>query len=163
MEKWVLKNKNADFSRIVKEHNVSEVLARLLVNRDVIEHDDIYKFLNSDLNNLHNPKNMKDMNKASQIICDKIRTNEKIRIVGDYDVDGVASTYILYKALITCGANVDYEIPDRIKDGYGININIIEEAHAAGVDTIITCDNGIAAIEQVKRAKELGITIVFKA
>lgn len=160
MEKWVLKNKNADFNRIVKEHNVSEVLARLLVNRDVIEDDDIYKFLNSDLNNLHDPNSMKDMNKASQIISDKIRRNEKIRIVGDYDVDGIASTYILYTALLKCGANVDYEIPDRIKDGYGININIIEEAHESGIDTIITCDNGIAAIEQVERAKELGITII---
>lgn len=161
MEKWVLKNKKADFEQIVKEHKVSEVLARLLVNRDVVEDYDINRFLNSNLNNLHAPKDMKDMNIAKLIISDKIRNNEKIRIVGDYDVDGVASTYILYTALLKCGANVDYEIPDRIKDGYGININIIEEAHKDGIDTIITCDNGIAAIEQVKRAKELGITIVI--
>ncbi len=161
MEKWVLKNKKADFDKIVKEHNISEVLARLLVNRDIIESDDIHKFLYSDLNNLHEPKKMKDIVKASQIISDKIRRNERIRIVGDYDVDGVASTYILYTALLACGANVDYEIPDRIKDGYGININIIEEAYEDGIDTIITCDNGIAAIEQVKRANELGITIII--
>lgn len=161
MEKWVLKNKKADFNQIVKEHKVSEVIARLLANRDVIESDDIHKFLNSSLDNLHDPKNMKDIHKASQIISYKIRSHDKIRIVGDYDVDGVASTYILYSALLKCGANVDYEIPDRIKDGYGININIIEEAQEAGIDTIITCDNGIAAIEQVKRAKELGITIII--
>lgn len=161
MEKWVLKNKKADFNQIVKEHKVSEVLARLLVNRDVVEDNDINRFLNSNLDNLHAPIEMKDMNKAKLIISDKIRNNEKIRIVGDYDVDGVASTFILYTALLKCGANVDYEIPDRIKDGYGININIIEEAYKDGIDTIITCDNGIAAIEQVKRANELGITIVI--
>jgi single-stranded-DNA-specific exonuclease len=161
MEKWVLKNKKADFGKIVKEHKVSEVLARLLVNRDVFEDDDINRFLNSNLDDLHAPIEMKDMNKAKLIVCDKIRNNEKVRIVGDYDVDGVASTYILYTALLKCGANVDYEIPDRIKDGYGININIIEEAYKDGINTIITCDNGIAAIDQVKRANELGITIVI--
>lgn len=161
MEKWVLKNKNADFNLIMKEHNVSEVLARLIVNRNVTESKNIEKFLNPNLNNLHTPKEMKDIKKASTIISDKIKANERIRIVGDYDVDGVASTYILYTALVRCGANVDYEIPDRIKDGYGININIIEEAYNAGIDTIITCDNGIAAIEQVERAKELGITIII--
>ena len=160
MEKWVLKNKKADFNRLVEEHKISEVLSRLLVNRDLIESETIDKFLNSRIENLYNPKDMKDIIEASNIIIDKINQNKRIRIVGDYDVDGVASTYILYTALQRCGAIVDYEIPDRIKDGYGININIIEEAYADGIDTILTCDNGIAALEQVERGKELGLTII---
>lgn len=161
MEKWVLKNKVADFTHIMDKHKVSEVLARLLVNRDLIEDKEIYKFLNSNINETYHYSSMKDMIKGKDIIADKIRNKKLIRIVGDYDVDGVASTYILYTALRTCNGIVDYEIPDRIKDGYGINVNIIEKAYEDGIDTIITCDNGIAAIEQVERAKELGITIVI--
>lgn len=160
MEKWVLKNKKADFLQIVEEHKISEVLTRLLVNRDLIDKDEIDRFLNPRYENLHSPKDMKDILDASNLIIEKIKHQKRIRIVGDYDVDGVASTYILYTALKQCGAIVDYEIPDRIKDGYGININIIEQAYHEGIDTILTCDNGIAAIEQVERAKELGMTIV---
>jgi single-stranded-DNA-specific exonuclease len=160
MEKWVLKNKKADFSAMMERHKISEVLARLLVNRNQEKEEDIEAFLHPDLGLLHNPLLMKDMEKACYILKDKIEKGKKIRIVGDYDVDGVASTYILYVALRRCRAEVDYEIPDRIKDGYGINVNLIQAAYEDGIDTILTCDNGISAIEQVKKAKELGLTVI---
>lgn len=161
MEKWVLKNKKADFAAMMEQYKISEVIARLLVNRNQEKEEDIDAYLHPDLNYLHNPLAMKDMEKACDILTDKIRQGKKIRIVGDYDVDGVASTYTLYTALLKCRAAVDYEIPDRIKDGYGINMNIIEEAYRDGIDTILTCDNGISAAEQVKKAKELGMTIII--
>lgn len=160
MEKWVLKNKKADFAAMMEQYKISEVIARLLVNRNLVTEEDIIAYLNPDLRNLHNPLLMKDLDKACQIIMDKIRQGKRIRIVGDYDVDGVVATYVLYTALSKCNAHVDYEIPDRIKDGYGINMNIIEEAYRDGIDTILTCDNGIAAYEQVKRAKELNMTVI---
>ncbi|MFU0826348.1 MAG: Single-stranded-DNA-specific exonuclease RecJ [Lachnoclostridium sp.] len=160
MEKWVIKNKKADFAAMMKEYNISEVIARLLVNRNIVTKEDIVAYLNPDLSHLNNPLKMKDMEKACHILADKIRQGKRIRIVGDYDVDGVAATYVLYTALQRCNASVDYEIPDRIKDGYGININIIEDAYRDGIDTILTCDNGIAAIDQVKRAKELNMTVI---
>jgi len=160
MEKWVIKNKKADFAAMMKEYNISEVIARLLVNRNIVTKEDIVAYLNPDLSHLNNPLKMKDMEKACHILADKIRQGKRIRIVGDYDVDGVAATYVLYTALKRCNASVDYEIPDRIKDGYGININIIEDAYRDGIDTILTCDNGIAAIDQVKRAKELNMTVI---
>lgn len=161
MEKWVVKNKKADFNSMMEKHKVSEVLARLLVNRSLEKDEEIRTFLKPELTYLHNPMSMKDMNKACDLLIQKIKSKQKIRIVGDYDVDGVASTYVLYTALKKCGAMVDYEIPDRIKDGYGININIIEAAYNQGIDTILTCDNGISAIEQVDKAKELGMTVII--
>ena len=161
MEKWVLKNKKADFRAIMEQHKVSEVVARLLVNRNQEDAEGIEAYLHPDLNYLHNPMNMKDMDKACSILMSKIKTNQKIRIVGDYDVDGIASTYVLYTALLNCGAKVDYEIPDRVKDGYGININIIEAAYLEGINTILTCDNGISATLQIRKAKELGMTVII--
>ncbi|MGN6713010.1 single-stranded-DNA-specific exonuclease RecJ [Anaerocolumna jejuensis] len=160
MEKWVLRNKKADFEAIMKKHGISECLARLLVNRGLTKEMDIDLYLNPDYQNTYSPCTMKDLTKACKILEDKIDSSLPIRIVGDYDVDGVSSTYILYKALTLCGARVDYEIPDRIKDGYGINEHIIDGAYEAGIDTIITCDNGIAALEQVKKAKRLGMTVI---
>lgn len=160
MEKWVLKNKKADFEAITKKHGISECLARLLVNRGLTEESDIDLYLNPDYSRTYSPDTMKDLIKACEILEDKINHSLPIRIVGDYDVDGVASTYILYKALTLCGARVDYEIPDRIKDGYGINEQIIDAAYDGGIDTILTCDNGIAALEQVKKAKMLGMTVI---
>lgn len=160
MEKWVLKNKKADFEAITKRHGISECLARLLVNRGLTEESDIDLYLNPDYSRTYSPDTMKDLIKACEILEDKINQSLPIRIVGDYDVDGVASTYILYKALTLCGARVDYEIPDRIKDGYGINEQIIDAAYDGGIDTILTCDNGIAALEQVKKAKMLGMTVI---
>lgn len=160
MERWVLKNFKEDFSSIMEKHKVSEVVARLVTNRKHTGEDMIKEYLNPKLDNLHNPMEMKDMDIAIKLLQQKLKEKKKIRIVGDYDVDGVTSTYILYKALLRCGGNVDYEIPDRIKDGYGININIIQTAYEDGVDTLLTCDNGISAIEQVEKAKELGMTVI---
>lgn len=160
MEKWILKNPKVDFKRMSQSLGISEVLCRILVNRGIVEHDVALNFINADIDRLYKPELMKDLEKGVSIIKDKILASKKIRIIGDYDVDGVISTYILYKALSKCGANIDYAIPHRILDGYGINNNIIEGAKEAGIDTIITCDNGIAAIEQIKYAKELGLTVV---
>lgn len=159
-ERWFIKNIRADYKRMSAKYGITELMSKLIVNRDIIDDEIIKSYIHPDFNNLHNPKQMKDIEKAVEILKDKISTKKKIRIVGDYDVDGVISTYILYKALKKCNANVDYEIPDRIKDGYGININIIKIASEDDVDTILTCDNGISAIEPIKYAKELGMTVI---
>ncbi|EHJ01536.1 single-stranded-DNA-specific exonuclease RecJ [Clostridium sp. DL-VIII] len=159
-ERWFIKNIKADYKQISKKYGITELMSKLIVNRNIINDEMIKSYINPGLDKLHDPSEMKDLNKAVQIVIDKIKSGKKIRIVGDYDVDGVISIYILYKALIRCNANVDYEIPDRIKDGYGININIIKQAKEDGVDTILTCDNGISAIEQIKYAKDLGMTVI---
>lgn len=161
MERWVVKNKKANFSNIMEKYHVSEILARLMVNRGHETDEEIKQYLSSDLDQLYAPNSMKDIVRAVDIIEAKIKERKPIRIVGDYDVDGVISTYVLYKALRRINAVVDYEIPDRIKDGYGINISIIEDAKEAGIDTILTCDNGIAAMDQVAHAKELGMTVII--
>jgi len=131
-----------------------------MVNRDIIDENIINSYINPVYKYLHSPKTMKDVVIAVDIIKRKIQENKKIRIIGDYDVDGIISVFILYTALKKCGANVDYEIPDRIKDGYGINENIVKVAYDEGVDTIITCDNGISAIDQIQYAKDLGLTVI---
>jgi len=159
-ERWFVKNIKADYKQISNKYKITELMSKLIINRDITNDDLIKSYINPDFDKLHNPKDMKDLEKAVEIINDKIKLNKKIRIVGDYDVDGVISVYILYVALKRCNANVDYEVPDRIKDGYGININIIKQAKEDGVDTILTCDNGISAIEPIKYAKELGITVI---
>ncbi|HWT27794.1 MAG TPA: single-stranded-DNA-specific exonuclease RecJ [Mobilitalea sp.] len=161
MENWVIKNKAADFNRIMQQCSVSEVLARCLVNKGLVEPEDIMAYLHPDLSGLHNPFLLKDMDKACEILMDKIKSGKKIRIIGDYDVDGVVATYVLYNTLRKLEANVDYEIPDRIKDGYGININMVEAAYNDKVDTLLTCDNGIVAMEQVHRAKEYNMTVII--
>ncbi|MGB4658347.1 MAG: single-stranded-DNA-specific exonuclease RecJ [Mobilitalea sp.] len=161
MEKWVIKNKKADFDKIVKECGVSEVIARCLVNKGLEEPEEINLFLNPKLSDMHDPFLLKDVSKACNILIGKIKENKKIRIIGDYDVDGVISTYVLYRTLKSVGAQVDYEIPDRIKDGYGINIQMVEAAHLAGIDTILTCDNGIVAIDQVELAKQYHMTVII--
>lgn len=161
MENWVIKNKKADFNRIVSECGVSEVLARCLVNKGLAELEDINAFLNADLTQLHSPFLLKDMDRSCEILKDKIKSGSKIRIIGDYDVDGVVSTYLLYRTLSLVGANVDFEIPDRIKDGYGININMVETAYHEQVDTILTCDNGISAMEQITLAKSYNMTVII--
>lgn len=160
MENWVIKNKKADYNKIMQQFGISEVVARCLSNKGLETQEEIEAFLNPDIGDLHNPFLMKDMEKSLGILIDKIRSGKKIRIIGDYDVDGVVSTYVLYRTLSKIGANVDYEIPDRIKDGYGINISMVEAAHEAQVDTLLTCDNGIVAIEQVHQAKEYGMTVI---
>ncbi len=161
MEKWFIKNKKANFKVIADTFGISETLAKLVVNRDIKSNEELEAYLKPSLDHLHGPEKMKDMEKSCNLLMQKIQEGAKIRIVGDYDVDGVMATYILYTGLSKCGANVDFEIPERIKDGYGINISIIDAAIADGVDTILTCDNGIAAIEQVKHAKEQGLTVII--
>ena len=160
MEKWFIRNKKYDFRILSREAGISEVVAKLLVNRDIYRKKEVDIFLNPELSNISNPELMKDMKEASDIICEKIREHKKIRIVGDFDVDGVMSVYILYKGLKKLGALVDYVIPNRIMDGYGINNDIIDAAKFDGVDTILTCDNGIAAIKEVNYAKEIGLTVI---
>lgn len=160
MEKWFIRNRKADFALIAKQFGISEVTAQLAVNRGISSKEEMKAYLYPSLSDLHDPAKMKDMLNAVAILRSKIAEGKKIRIIGDYDVDGVMSTYILYKALSRCGANVDFEIPDRIKDGYGINVTIVETAKHDGVDTILTCDNGIAAYEQIARAKELEMHVI---
>lgn len=161
MEKWFIKNKKADFKVIAARFGISEILARLSVNRDIKSNDELESYLYPSKEHFHKPELMKDMSKACDILLNKIDEKKRIRIVGDYDVDGVMATYILYTGLKQCGAIVDYEIPERIRDGYGINISIIDKAKDAEIDTIITCDNGIAAIDQVQHAKDLGMTMII--
>lgn len=160
MKKWMLQRKSADFEAIARQYNISPITARVMRNRDVITDAEINMYLNGTLNDMHDPMLMKDMDKASSIICDAINENKKIRIVGDYDIDGVCSTAIFVKTLRKLSCDVSYRLPDRITDGYGINRNMIDEAIEALVEVIITCDNGIAAYEEIKYAKENGITVV---
>jgi len=159
-ERWFVKNIKADYKKISNKYGITELMSRLIINRDIINDDMIKSYITPDFDKLYNSREMKDLEKAVEILHDKIKLNKKIRIVGDYDVDGVISVYILYTALKRCNANVDYEIPDRIKDGYGININIIKQAKEDGIDAILTCDNGISAIEPIKYAKDIGITVI---
>ena len=159
-EKWLLRNKKVDLKAMSEKYKISQLLCKLMVNRDIIDENIINSYINPIYKYLHSPKTMKDVVIAVDIIKRKIQENKKIRIIGDYDVDGIISVFILYTALKKCGANVDYEIPDRIKDGYGINENIVKAAYDEGVDTIITCDNGISAIDQIQYAKDLGLTVI---
>lgn len=152
--------KKADFKAIGAAFSISPITARIIRNRDVVGMDAVYQYLNGTAEDLYEPMLLPDMGKALEILQGKIEGGKRIRIVGDYDIDGICSTYLLYQALKRVGANVDYEIPDRIKDGYGINDSIIRAAAAEGVDTILTCDNGIAAIDQAKLARDLGMTMV---
>ena len=157
---WMLQTKRADFNAIAARFHISPVTARIIRNRDVEGEKAIDRYLNGTLDQLYDPHLMKDMDKAAALILEKIRAGVRIRIVGDYDIDGVCSTYLLYRGLTRCGADVDYQIPERIRDGYGINESIIRKAKEDRIDTIVTCDNGIAALEQVRLAKELGMTVI---
>ena len=159
-ERWFIKNRKADYKSMSLKYGISELMSKLIINRDIFEDEIIKSYVTPEFNKLYNPREMKDLELAVNILNEKIITNKKIRIIGDYDVDGVISVYMLYTALKKCNANVDYEIPDRIKDGYGINEKIIKEAKDDGIDTILTCDNGISAIDQIKYAKELGLTVI---
>lgn len=160
MENWVIKNKKADFHQLMQQCGISEVLARCLVNKGYTDFKKITAFLNPKKEDLYDPFLMKDMRKACDILTEKIHNHKCIRIIGDYDVDGVVATYVLYQTLTKLGAEVDYDIPDRIKDGYGINAAMVGAAIEDEVDTILTCDNGIAAIEQIAYAKDNGMTVI---
>lgn len=159
-EIWMLQTKKADFNQIGKQFGIDPVTARIIRNRGIEGEAQIERYLNGDLDSLYAPSLLKDLERAVDILKEKAETGKWIRIVGDYDIDGVCSTYILFTAFRRLGARVDYEIPDRIKDGYGINEMIIEKAHEDGVDTILTCDNGISAGGQIALAKEYGMTVV---
>lgn len=160
MEKWVVTAKRADFAGIGAKYGIDPVIARIIRNRDVVEDSDIDMYLNGGRQYLHDPHLLKDVDKAVNILENKIRNGKSIRVIGDYDIDGVNATYILLKGLKRCGANVDAAIPDRMKDGYGLNINLVDNAKNDDIDTIITCDNGIAAIDEIAHGKELGMTII---
>ena len=160
MKKWMLQAKKADFNRIAKEFGISEILARLIRNRDVVTDEEIEYYLNANISDMHDPFVMKDMEAACEIIKSAIEEGKSIRVIGDYDIDGVCATTILVKGLSSVGGNVSHRLPDRIKDGYGLNMNMIDEAKADGIELIITCDNGIAASKEIKYAKDLGIDVV---
>lgn len=160
MEKWFVAMKKADFNGIAEKYQISPIIARLMRNRDVIGDDAIDFYLNGTVEDLYDGLLMKDMDRAVDILKEKIEEGKKIRVIGDYDIDGVNATYILQQGLAGLGADVDTDIPDRIKDGYGLNQMLIDRALEDDVDTIITCDNGIAAMNEIAYGKEQGMTIV---
>ena len=159
-EKWFVATKKADFLGISKKYGIDQVTARIIRNRDIIEEKDIARYLKPELSAMYPPRLMKDMDCLISILQDKIQKKRPIRIIGDYDIDGVQSAYILQKGITRAGGIVTAAIPDRMKDGYGINENLITQAKEDGADTIITCDNGIAAIDAIAYAKNLGLTVL---
>ena len=157
----MLRTTNANLREVGKKVGVNPLIAKIMINRQINTIDEMKKFINPSLDNLYDPFLMKGMDEGTEIIKNAILQNEKIMIYGDYDADGVTSTVILYKALTTCDAEASYYIPDRENEGYGLSTSRLEKMYDEGYRTIITCDNGISAVEQVKRAKELGMTIVI--
>ncbi|MBD5156275.1 MAG: single-stranded-DNA-specific exonuclease RecJ [Butyrivibrio sp.] len=160
MQEWRVFSKKADFKAIGERFGIDQIIARIIRNRDVEGDSDINLYLNGTLKDLYDASMLKDMDRAVALISESIDGGCKIRIIGDYDIDGICSIYILFKGLKRLGADVDYDVPDRISDGYGINENLIDTAHEAGAELILTCDNGIAAIEQIAYAKSLGMKVV---
>lgn len=160
MENWYISAKRADFKAIAARFGIDQVTARLIRNRELVGVDEIEKYLNATPDDLHSPSLMKDMEKACGIIERKIQEHKKIRVIGDYDVDGIMSTYILITGLKRLGAVADERIPERIRDGYGLNESLVRQAYEDGADTILTCDNGISAAEQIDIAKDLQMTVV---
>lgn len=161
MAQWFVAAKKADFNAIAQKFHISPVTARLIRNRDIIEDADIERFLHAGREQMYSPMLFADMEKAVGILLSKIQAGKKLRIIGDYDVDGICSTYILSKGLKTLGADVDMVIPHRMKDGYGLNETLITNAYEDGIDTIVTCDNGIAAAEEIRQAVAYGMTVVI--
>ena len=169
MAKWMIANKKADFDGLAREFGIRNITARLIANRLITDRtkeniqcseEAVKNYISGDISVLHDPFLMKDMEKGARLILDKIKEKKSIRVIGDYDVDGICSSYILVSGLKLFGAEVDCVLPDRVKDGYGLSIKLVEEALEAGIDTIITCDNGIAAAEQIAHAREKGMTVV---
>lgn len=160
MAQWFLAAKKADFEKIGEKFGISAVLARLIRNRDIVGEEEIGKFLNGGMEELYAPFLLKDMGKAVEFLIPKIEAGERLRVIGDYDIDGVCASYILVKGLRALGADADAAIPHRIKDGYGLNEALMEEAAKEGIETVITCDNGIAAAEQIAYGNRMGITTI---
>jgi len=158
--RWMVYTKKADFQALAKRFSISPMTARIIRNRDVVGEQEMERYLHGTPEDLHDPHMLKDLDLAVQILQRKIESKKRIRVVGDYDIDGVCATYLLCRGLGRCKASVDYQIPERIRDGYGINESIIRKASVDGIDTIITCDNGIAAAEQIRLAKQLGMTVI---
>lgn len=157
---WMLYTKQADFHAIAKHFQIDPVTARLIRNRDIVGEQEIWTYLHGSLRDLHDPMLLKGMEQAVKLLGEAVKKKKKIRIVGDYDIDGVCATYLLYQGIRQCGGVVDFRIPERIRDGYGINETIIEQAAADGIEMIVTCDNGIAALEQIDRARALGLVVI---
>lgn len=160
-QNWTVKNKKDDFELICREQGITEVTARLLVNRGITTKQERDAYLHPSFSCLPSPKLLKNAENAALLIAEGIKEGKKFRIIGDYDVDGIMSVYILYRCMTEAGAKVDYRIPDRIKDGYGLNEEMVKECAEAGTDIIVTCDNGIAAMEPIRQAKEAGITVIL--
>lgn len=160
MARWMIAAKKADFQKIAEKYGIAPVVARLIRNRDIIEDEDIRKYLDGGKGDLYDPLLLKDMDRAVAVLKGKIASGAKMRIIGDYDADGICASYILLRGLTVCGARADTVIPHRVRDGYGLNEGLIKEASDGGVDTVVTCDNGIAAAAQIDYAKKLGMTVV---
>ena len=161
LERWVVIAKKADFYGIAERFGIDPVTARVIRNRDIVGDEAIREYLKADRSCFLDPCGLTDIEPAAQILKDRISFNRKIRVIGDYDIDGIMASYILKKGLLRLGADVDVRIPNRMTDGYGINEQMIEDAASEGVDTIVTCDNGISAVSAVSRAKELGMTVII--
>lgn len=161
MQQWIELNKKADFKAIGEKFQIHPVTARILRNRELIQEEDIREYLYGGMQDLHDPHLLKNGELLTEILREKILEQKPIRIIGDYDIDGVMATYVLKTALERCGARVSIQIPDRIHDGYGLNQKLIKKAYEDGIDTILTCDNGIAAIEEIAFAKKLGLTVLI--
>ena len=160
MEKWVVINKKADFNALSKQFGISPVIARLIRNREVLTEEGFKEYLNGSIEQFHNPHQLKDVELLCGILKQKIQEQKTIQIIGDYDIDGVMATYILYEGIRKVGGIVSTQIPNRMTDGYGVNEHLITLANENGIDTIITCDNGIAAIKEIAYAKSLGMTVL---
>ncbi len=159
-ENWVVAAKKADFDAIGKELGVDPVIVRVMRNRGMTDVSEMREYLNGSREDLHDPHLLKDSDKTAGILGEKIRLRKRIRIIGDYDIDGIMSVYIFFKALQRVGADVDYVFPERVRDGYGLNEHLVNQAADDGIDTILTCDNGIAAVDQIRLAKDLGMTVL---
>ncbi len=160
MKKWYVSQKKADFAGIAEKFGIDPVVARIIRNRDVVTEEEISAYLSSGEDGLHDPSLMLGTEEGAKLILSDIESGKKLRVIGDYDIDGICATFILVKGLKSLGANVSYDIPDRIGDGYGINMRLIDQAGSEGIDTIITCDNGIAAAAEIAHAGELGMKVV---
>lgn len=159
-EKWMVYGKKADFNGLALKYKISPVTARVIRNRNMTDDRAFDQYLNGTIDSINSPFLFKDMEKAVDILFEAIKNNERIRIIGDYDIDGICSTYILVKAISKFTGNISMDIPDRIKDGYGINKKLIKKAYDEKIKLIITCDNGIAAIDETAYAKELGMKVI---
>ena len=160
MKKWMIAAKKADFNAIAAKYNISPMLARIIRNRDVTGDDAINMYLNGTVSDMHDPHLLKDIDKAAKLIAEAVSIGTKVFVIGDYDIDGVCSSYILLKGISFCGGNAVVRLPDRVKDGYGMNMSMVDEAIGQGAGLIVTCDNGIAAYDEVKYAKDNGLKVI---